>query len=112
MFRKYFVASTIFYIKPTCFKKHLPQEQLSFRGTSTQIFGAKKDKISAPYLTDFLFLIYSSWRVLSLYAGGLLSFIMSPIICRSQGKWANLKTCVPRKQTLSNFPKNEEFLIP
>ena len=53
MFRKYFVALTIFYIKPTCFKKHLPQEQLSFRGTSTQIFGAKKDKISAPYLTDF-----------------------------------------------------------
>ena len=61
MFRKFFVALTIFYIKPTCFKKHLPQDQLSFHflrfilrderdvqffifwGTSTQIFGAKKD---------------------------------------------------------------------
>ena len=48
--------------------------------TIAQIFGAKKDMVSVPYLTVFVFLLYNSWRVLRLYVGGLLSFIMSPII--------------------------------
>ena len=51
-----------------------------FLGTIAQIFGAKRDMFSVPYLTVIGFLLYSFWRVLRLYVGDLLSFIMSPII--------------------------------
>ena len=57
-----------------------------FLGTIAQIFGAKKDMLSVPYLTIFGFLIYSSWRILRLYVGGLLSFIMSLIIAGEGGE--------------------------
>ena len=103
MFCKFFIALTIFSIKP-CFKKrlHRPQQgQSGFHflilfsfilndesevqvfnilGTVAQIFGAKKDMVSVPYLTVFGFLLYRSWQVFRFYVGGLLSFIMPPII--------------------------------
>ena len=73
----FFVAFIIFYLKPTCLKKHLHRRQgqsgfhflifilnderevqfFIFCGTIAQIFGAKKDMVSAPYLTVFGFLL-------------------------------------------------------
>ena len=102
MFGKFFVALIIFYIKPIYFKNHLHRRQgqsgfhffififndekevqfFTFWDTNAQIFGAKKD-------TVFIFLLYSSWRVLRFYVGGLLSFIMSPMIA-GERPWRDL----------------------
>ena len=106
---KFFVALICFYIKPTCFRKHLHRRQgqsdfyilifilnddrkaqfLIFWGTTAQIFGAKKDMVSVPYLIIFGFLLYGTWQILRLYVGGRLSFIMSPIIA-GEKPWRNL----------------------
>ena len=97
-----------FYKKPTCFKKHLHRRQgqsgfhflifilnderevkfFIFWGTIAQIFEARKDMVSVPYLTLFGCLLYGSWRVLRLCVGGRLSFIMSPIIA-GERPWGN-----------------------
>ena len=50
----------------------------------------KKKMVSVPYLTVFGFLLYSSLWVLRFYVGGLLSFIMSPIIIAGERLWRNL----------------------
>ena len=107
MFCKFFVAFIIFYIKPTCFKKHLHRRQgqsgfhflvfilnnerevqfFIFWGTIAQIFGAKKDGFcTIPHY--FWVLPYSSWRVLRLYVGGVMSFIISPVIA-AERPWRN-----------------------
>ena len=81
-------------MKQTCFKKHLHRRQgqsafhflifilnneralefFIFLRTIVKIFGAKKDMVSVPYRPVFGFLLNSSWRVLKLYVGSLLSF--------------------------------------
>ena len=50
-----------------------------FWGTTAQIFGAKKDMVSVPYLTVFEFLLNSSWWVLRLYVEGLLPIIVGSV---------------------------------
>ena len=110
-----FVALIIFYIKPTCFKKNLHRRQgqsrfsfvifilnnererqfVIFCGTIARIFVGKKDMISVPYLFVFGFLWYSSSRVLRFYVGGLLIFIMSPIIAGDR-PWRNLYVSIAK----------------
>ena len=50
-----------------CLKHGKESESFMFRGIKDQIFGDKKDIVSAPYLTVFGFLTYNSLRILESY---------------------------------------------
>ena len=63
------------------FLKHGKElECFRFFGIKAQIFGAKKDIVSVPYLTVFGFLAYNSLRILKSYGIVLLSLKTSPNI--------------------------------